>query len=309
MANAFFWKGEGEEPFFAADYETSLAVLDRIVDEMDAYVTNVPALPGNAQTATTVTELMGAQEFVAEIVEAGYDTVLSDLEHLDLLLILTNTAEFVKGSENETVWVRNWQWGLSRIAAVYTKRAILNAATWIGSDHPLYTTTTERFDEAQALIDDRRADEYMQLFQDSRCMTAAVYNGIYNPDVTIPTECCALVRDYADVDADYTGNTSRIPVPEACLGTQVIEINEDGFTPSTVRLSVGQEVRFINRTTVAQTLVAGVPGAPNTARLNTGAIAPNGSYATSFTVEGQFSFFSSTDPDNISGGSINVTAR
>jgi plastocyanin len=228
---------------------------------------------------------------------------------MDAILGLMDVAGRLKLAEDTTVWVRNWQWGLSRIAAVYTKRAILNAATWIGSDHPLYTTTTERFDEAQALIDDRRADEYMQLFQDSRCMTAAVYNGIYNPDVTIPTDCCALVRDYADVDADYTGNTSRIPVPEACLGTQVIEINEDGFTPSTVRLSVGQEVRFINRTTVAQTLVAGVPGAPNTARLNTGAIAPNGSYATSFTVEGQFSFFSSTDPDNISGGSINVTAR
>jgi hypothetical protein len=208
MANAFFWKGEGEEPFFAADYETSLAVLDRIVDEMDAYVTNVPALPGNAQTATTVTELMGAQEFVAEIVEAGYDTVLSDLEHLDLLLILTNTAEFVKGSENETVWVRNWQWGLTQVVYIFAQRGLFNAESQ-GYGGPIIAEGYSQLEAARGYRTQFRADEFMQLLIDSRCLVLGIYNLSYDPDETVPPVCCDDMIDYNSIDPN-------VPVPLEC---------------------------------------------------------------------------------------------
>jgi hypothetical protein len=208
IANAFFWKGEGEAPFFAADFGTSLDTLDRILGEMDAYITFIPALPGQTQTANSRTELSDAQVLAEEIVTAGFAEVLSDLEHLELLLVLANTAEFLKTSENQTVWVRNWQWGLTQVVYVFAQRG-LNAAESQGYGGPIIAEGYEQLRDADTLKSQFRADEFMQLLIDSRCLILGIYNLSYDPDASVPPVCCDDIIAYHAIDPN-------VPIPNTC---------------------------------------------------------------------------------------------
>jgi plastocyanin len=245
------------------------------------------------------------QTYLQAVVDQG-DLAQTDYAHMDAIMVLGDVAQRLQTSEDAGVWVRNWRWGLTQIVALYAERALYNASTWISRGNGVWIAGQERFELAETYRTNYRPDSYMTTLIDSRCDIIGVYNAIYEPNYDVPVECCARVREFYDLDSQYRGRDSEIPIPDICLETITIQINDDGFSPSEVRLSVGQRVKFINKTSQAQQIVGGEPGTPDTDALNTGSIAPNGVYETQFNAEMEFGFFSSTQPDEINGGSISV---
>ena len=88
------------------------------------------------EIAEARTELSVVRDFLIRVVDNG-DTSLEDLEHVRLILGLTNTAEDLKSAQSLGTWVRNWQWGLTQIVYIYSERGITNASSFLGRDNPV----------------------------------------------------------------------------------------------------------------------------------------------------------------------------
>jgi hypothetical protein len=196
LAVAWFYIEDGYTPMFAEDYAETLTLIELIVDQMEDYVDHDPALIGRAQVQQGLDALGQVRDFIAEIVQTSNDEVLSDLEHVRLLLGLTNTAEALKASENNGVWVRNWQWGLTQIVYIYAARGIRNAGSFAGANNPVVLAGNAQLSAADEHRQQREADDFMQLLIDSRCLVLGIYNLAYEPDETVPSVCCDDIEGY-----------------------------------------------------------------------------------------------------------------
>lgn len=225
LANAYFWMTDGNNPMVAEDFEDTQSLLARIISEMDDYVTEEPALVGRTGIAEARTNLSAVKLLVDEIVANG-DTSISDLEHVNLLIGLTNTAENLKASQAEGTWVRNWQWGLTQIVYIYAARALGNARDFIGPFHPVYLLGTTELSNALDFRDEAKADDFMNLLIRSRCLTIAIYNKAYEPDVEAPKACCDLLLSYQEMDQSF-------PVQRSCTN-QTPEVTDPGAQSSRV---------------------------------------------------------------------------
>jgi hypothetical protein len=208
MANAWFWMNQGAEPLVADDFETSLVTIRAIISQMDAYITHEPALPGQMQVAQARTTLSTVEELIERVVDNG-QLSLTDLEHVQLLLGLTDTAEFLKSSEEETTWVRNWQWGLTQIVYIYADRGLRNATSFLGEESNIIQDGQAQLDTAQELREQYKADDFMNLLIDSRCLILGLYNAAYEPDEAVPSACCPDMVRYHALEA-------AVPVPNHC---------------------------------------------------------------------------------------------
>lgn len=106
--------------------------------------------------------------------------------------------------------VRNWQWSLTHITYIYARRALSNAATFLSDGHPLIQLGLTQLEAARILREQRKPDDFMRLVIDSRCLTAGIYNLVYEPDVTVIQECCAPMRLYNSLD-------NNVPLPDHCI--------------------------------------------------------------------------------------------
>ncbi len=208
-ANAYFWMEDGHAPFIATNFPTSDQTLLDILEQIDAYLEIEPALPGADAMGEARAEL-GAVQVLTRRVAINGDTTLTDLEHVQLLLGLTNTAEALKDAENGGTWVRNWQWGLTQIVFIYAQRGIRNAATFMEENNPVVVAGFDQLEASVEFRDTRRADDFMRLLIDSRCLLLGVYNLVYEPDEEAPDACCEDLIFYNELD-------DRVPVPNQCL--------------------------------------------------------------------------------------------
>ena len=208
LANAYFWMEQGSAPLIAENFPTSDATLLDIIEQLDAYITNEPELPGSDRLANARIEL-GAVQILTRLVAIQGDTTISDLEHVQLFLGLTNTAEALKEAENQGAWVRNWQWGLTQIVFIYAQRGVRNAGTFLEPDNGVLLEGQSQLAAANDLRLDFRADDFMSLLIDSRCLTVGLYNLAYEPDTEVPDVCCEEIQRYNGLD-------SRVPIPGNC---------------------------------------------------------------------------------------------
>ncbi len=209
LANAYFWMEDGNEPFVAENFADTRGVMLRILSEMDAYITNDPELTGAAAIGEARTELSVVLEFIERVVFEG-DTTLTDLEHAELLLGLTNTAEFLAEAQLDATWVRNWQWGLTQVVYIYAERGLNNATIFLGITNPVVVEGRADLALANDFRLERRADDFMQLLINSRCLILSIYNFAYNPDIEPPLACCEDMLRYNELD-------NRFPVHGVCL--------------------------------------------------------------------------------------------
>lgn len=218
IANSYFWQnlivdprsvGNFSGPLRLQAYRNSQSVTQTLKDELDAYIAADEDLPGRAALTNAAARVEELRLYTAEVVRQG-DTQLDDLDHAMALLTMTSLANELKLAEGEGAWVRNWQWALVQLTVLYAERALFNASTWIGNGGPIYARGQERFEAAEEHRLQSRVDDYMNTLIASRCLVVATYNGIYDPDLEAPMECCALIREYNELDA-------RFPVPDQCL--------------------------------------------------------------------------------------------
>jgi cysteine-rich repeat protein len=208
LANAYFWMEDGRDPMVATSFADTQPLLGRIIAEIGEYIANDPALVGEDELGDARTNLAAVKVLVDRVVADG-DRSLSDREHVELLLGLTNTAENLKSSQALGAWVRNWQWGITQIVYIYAARGLRNAADFVGPFHPVYLEGVGELDTADGYRGERRADDFMTLLIDSRCLTIAIYNKGYDPDVDPPQACCEDMLRYAGLDQSF-------PVPPRC---------------------------------------------------------------------------------------------
>ncbi len=220
LANAFFWMEDAAAPMVALNFGDTRTLLGRILEEMDAYITREPELVGVTDIADARTELSEVFVLIERVVANG-DLSLTDLEHVRLLLGLTNTAEALAEAQNDGTWVRNWQWGLTQIVYIYAARGLRNAGPFLGINNPVLLAGQAQLELADGFRLERRADDFMRLLIDSRCLIISIYNFAYEPDEVPPVACCEDMLQYRELDP-------RFPVPQLCTnGAPVMEDIED----------------------------------------------------------------------------------
>jgi hypothetical protein len=229
LANAWFWMEDGRYPMEGVNPAGAQVLLGRIIAELDTYVTYEPALVGRGQLAEARTNLAAVKVLIDRAVADG-DTSLTDLEHVQLLLGLTNTAENLKSSQDGGAWVRNWQWGLAQIVYIYAARGLHNARDFVGPFNPVYFEGEAELARANSYRLARKADDFMNLLIDSRCLTIAIYNKAYDPDVDAPQACCERMLRYANLDPSF-------PVPRRCNNTAPVVMD-----PGQLENSLNDEV-------------------------------------------------------------------
>jgi hypothetical protein len=208
LANGFFWLETVRFPLTATDFRSSLTVMERILGRMDGYVANVPVLPGRTEVSQARTDLTTVHSYLSRILVHGADSE-PDQAHVDALLTLADAAESIKAAEETTAWVRQYQWGLTQIVYILANRGLANSASVLGLNNPVILRGQAQLTIADTYRQAYRADDFMSLLINSRCIIIGLYNLAYNPDVTVPTSCCALIREYNGLD-------SRVPVPQHC---------------------------------------------------------------------------------------------
>jgi hypothetical protein len=209
LANVYFFTVDGENPRRAEDYVAALTLLVNMTPQVRAYVDLDPTLPARTRLIATIVDLDWVDGYLNRVVDFG-GLSLSDREHMELLLRMTATAEGMKESENEGAWVRNWQWVLTHITYIYARRALSNAATFLSDAHPLIVLGSQQLEAARILREQRKPDDFMRIVIDSRCLTAGIYNLVYDPDIDIIEACCAPMRIYHDID-------NNVPLPDHCI--------------------------------------------------------------------------------------------
>ncbi len=213
IANGWFWMEEGRNPQNANNYLRSRSTLEAIRDEMQQYIDHPADLPGKTSLADAKADLDEVQVLIDRVVADG-DTSLSDLEHVDLLLGLANTAEDLVSAQENTVWVRNWQWGLTQIVYLYADRGLTNAIS-VGGSSPVLDVGVQTLADASVYRtpEDPRPDDFMGDLIDSRCLIVSVYNFSYEPDYPMSPrligECCDIMEEFEMLDASFI-------VPDEC---------------------------------------------------------------------------------------------
>ena len=225
LANAFFWMEDGANPMEAVNFAQTQSLLGRIITELDTYVTYDPALTAQSQLAQARTNLSEVKTLIYRVVDNG-DTSLTDREHADLLVGLTDTAENLKESQGLGAWVRNWQWGLTLITYIYAYRGLYNAEDYLGSFNPVFIEGVGELNRANVYRGERRADDFMNLLINSRCLTIGIYNRAYDPDIDPPSACCDEMIRFQGLDAPF-------PVPRSCIN-QEPEVTNPGEQGGTV---------------------------------------------------------------------------
>jgi hypothetical protein len=209
MANAFFWMADGLDPYVARNFQEAFPLLERLIVSMRAYTDHVPVLPGKAQVLAVLSAVEGTVHPLAERFTNGEQ--ISDIEHVTLFLGLADTAEALKSSENESAWVRNWQWGFTQIIYLFADRDLAVIGQYLGLNHPMYVEGAAQLTSARSYRDNRRADDFMTLLINARCFIIAIFNLTFDgPDTTVPTHCCSEIRRYNGID-------NGVPVPQHCV--------------------------------------------------------------------------------------------
>jgi hypothetical protein len=305
LANSHFWMEEVRHDYVVditdirGKYARSQAVCELMLDQTQAYLDASSQLPGKELIGQIRAELVIFQDYQDLIVDRGTDLVHSDGTHMSMIMRLTSMAERLKEAEEETVWVRNWQWITTQMAWLYVNRAQSNAGSWVGEDHPLLREARASMDVAEGHRTDKLADDFMNVLIESRCMVIGVYNFAY-PDSKrdVPDSCCELIRGYSETE-------SRIEIPDNCLAPQEISILDGGLSDNSVSVKVGQEVRFINKSGASFSLTSGTSDMPTRSPFDSEAIATNGVFTHTFDTPGIYPYFDENDTDL--EGTITVT--
>ena len=208
LANSYFWLEEGRNPTLVNNYADAVRVMDDILGSMDDYIANDPVLPGVDAKGIARNALAGVRTYLLQVAVSGPNSA-TDLEHVQALMTMTNAAESIKEAEESTAWVRQYQWGLTQIVYIFVERGLNSAISFMGPENPIILegqTALERADEFRLAF---RADDFMDLLINSRCMILGIYNLAFDPDEEVPNVCCDLM-------VEYNGLDDRVPVPNNC---------------------------------------------------------------------------------------------
>jgi hypothetical protein len=225
LTESHFWAEEGRWPKDLGenperDYLSASVVQDFMVTQMQQYIAFEPLLdddgdtvqlPSKPELQLILTDMLVLQTYMTEVVVRG-DTELTDKQHVEALLLMTDIAIRLKAIEEQTIWVRNWQWGMTQIVWVYANRALRNAGTWVGQTNEVLAEGYEQFDLADEHRENFEADDYMNILIDSRCTLTGVYNFAYpDEEDTIPTplDCCDRMVELQSLD-------DRFVIPDEC---------------------------------------------------------------------------------------------
>jgi hypothetical protein len=209
LANATFWMEDGRTPFVADIFPQMRGLTLEMISEMEAYVAVDPPMAGQSEIATALATMQDTVEPLITALDRSPDA-LTDLQHVTLFLGLTDTALALKEAENETVWVRNWQWGMTQIVLLLAERNVYAVGTFLERTNPLYIDGRRQLDRAIQFREDKKPDDFMTLLIDSRCLVVGIYNLVWDPDVEVPTACCDDIERYNGLD-------DRVPVPDHCI--------------------------------------------------------------------------------------------
>ena len=210
LANATFWLEDGRIPFIADFFPQMRDLTIEMIRQMQAYVDVDPALPGRAQIVTALATMEDTvRPLITDFVFGGQGS-LTDLEHVTLFLGLTDTALALKEAENDTTWVRNWQWGMTQIVYLLAERNVAAAGTFLNRTNEVYLEGVAQLQRAESFRNDKKPDDFMTLLINSRCLVVGIYNLVWDPDVEVPSACCDDIERYNGLD-------SRVPVPDHCI--------------------------------------------------------------------------------------------
>ncbi len=227
LADAYFWSQEGRWPQDLSNindggYADTRILLLEMLTQMQTYIDSeqildqdgvLSHLPGKSELAPLMTQMLELQTYINIVVSEG-DTTPDDYDHAIALLLMTSMAEQFKAIESQSLWIRNWQWGMAQIVFIYSRRALRNASTWVGPDNLVLLEGYAAFERAEVYREQFRADSYMQELIDSRCILTGVHNFVYTDEedqVETPLACCDLLIDV------YQPLDDRVVIPDACI--------------------------------------------------------------------------------------------
>jgi hypothetical protein len=210
LANAFFWMEEGKQPYEGVSCAQAHSIANDVFDKVQVYIDNNTVLPGDEQLTSSRDALAPAISNI-NLFRRNFcsSQALTDLEHVNIILALTNTAENLKEAENQTAWVRNYQWGMTNTTYYFAERGLNNASSFFDENHPIINQGYDRLARANEMREEFRADDFMDLLIESRCTTIAVYNLVYRDQTPVPDNCCASYLALHDLD-------NALLVPENC---------------------------------------------------------------------------------------------
>jgi hypothetical protein len=180
MANAYFWMEEGKRPYEGISCSQAHSTATDILSKLGVYVNHNTELPGSDELGDAHDTLSPVVGFINRYIQDFCRSrALNDREHVELILGLTTVAEQLKDAENQTAWVRNFQWGMTNVTYYFAERGLNNAATFFDEDNQIIAQGFERLERATEMKDEYRADDFMDLLKESRCTTIAIYNLSY----------------------------------------------------------------------------------------------------------------------------------
>ena len=172
--NSYFYSRNGAIPFRATNVNTSMAVIDQIIAEMERYMT-FQDLP--AQRVVSDAHWMMSEDVRWKFRELGQAGALRPRHFIDLLLDLQNLALGLVDAEDDGVWVRNWQWGIGQMIRVVVDLARAEAEYLLGPDHCKIIEAGVEYDDGIGLLEDRDPDGMLAVYArpDITCLMLEIY--------------------------------------------------------------------------------------------------------------------------------------
>lgn len=137
-----------------------------------------------------------------------------------------------------------------------------------------------------------------------------LWGKVLRPAVTLQVPCPGYVTYGANVFTPTPGGgivtaTPQLPtlVPPPTPGVDRIRMSGAQFRPQTRTVKVGSTVTWVNNEPPqgpSYDVTSGQPGAP-TGLFSSGPIAPGGQFQFTFTTAGTYAYYSSTNPDTMTG--------
>ena len=159
--NSYFYARNGAIPFLATNVNTSMAVIDQIIAEMERYI-SFDDLPG--QPVVSNAHWVISEDVRWKFRELGQAGALRPRHFIELLFDLQDIALGLVDAEDDGVWVRNWQWGLGQMIRVVVDLARAEAEFVLGDDHCRIIEAEVEYDEGIGLLEDRDPDGMLAVY-------------------------------------------------------------------------------------------------------------------------------------------------
>jgi len=188
---AYFWLDDARRTFVALSHTSDACDrLAAITVEMEAYSAK-PTAPGTADVLASRADLVLAEEWLCGTSLAQQDACF-DINVIAGIYQMMNVGRDLlsysggDGLEDKYfVWVRNWRYGLSRVAQTWVNSSVLNARGWYRDEpaawSPGCVATLERaeqkWNDVEQLLTDNLVDSFLAEFiaPEAYCLMHDVY--------------------------------------------------------------------------------------------------------------------------------------